>query len=629
MLFLYHITDVEIKVEDDSCSDSESKLELKLENVCQPSLPLPETRNDSTPQEVTPNGPSGVSSSPEDSIYGSLDVELAVSAANEGDRYVNYSSSYLTCTTTHTIPIYANTTATHTITTPVYTYTSPLHTHKIPPIHTSIAHIQTTPLYTQTTPAYTHTQPAVTYHHLSTPIKQTFNAPIQQTLSVPMTAPVISHTSTPTTQHEVKATSLNVLPTTQQTTTCMSQSVLNSSLASAGPLPPIKMFYSDTFSSDFVQTNLLGLMQTDLESDLGVTPLSIADHSVIYDPGIDTSAKANVNEQNLMSATVSVISSVEPCSLSKPTVTPETTSNVSTETDISDWTPDDDDDAPGLTIIVEEEVESHGNVNCESAAIVHTILEDLLKKVISEVKDSNTTNQKKRKSKVCKQNSTVVDGDSPKHKDSKGAMEKNKRKNPNPRKVDKSSVSEILDTAVDSGDETADKNNRDNKIRSKHENGISGKPSEVEKIDSYELRHNRPLNVARTLCGTRRPQKNGIRHVCKLCSQEFTHGRPFKTHLQGHTTCEMSCRQCKDAFVNKALFLHHSCSKPLPLSHLCPRCNYVCTSTRQLNIHMRSAHKISVTSLAAKTCTECGEVFSLRSQLYEHMQVSGWNITNW
>ena len=348
-------------------------------------------------------------------------------------------------------------------------------------------------------------------------------------------------------------------------------------MSSDGPLPPIKMFYSDTFRNSIVSSQVLGLM-----NDPGGTSIP---NDVLPEPHIDSMMQSNMS-----------IASSEVRGLPTDCVTVE----------------------PASTHILHLMT----NETISSETIVTEVLDDLITKVVNEVKFINVVNiikctnagqTKKRKSKAGEPEEKV-EGESPKHKESKGYIEKSKRKNPNPRKVEKSILNELIDTAVDSGDEHTEKNLAD---KSENQKGV------IPKSENYVLRGNRSLSVTQTLCVNRRPPKNIVRHVCKLCDMQFTHGRPFKSHLHSHDYVDLCCRLCKEEFKNLALFLHHGCSKSVVSTHPCQRCGHVYTSMRQLNIHMRGVHKISISSLAAKTCTECGEVFVRRSLLYEHVQVRG------
>ena len=259
----------------------------------------------------------------------------------------------------------------------------------------------------------------------------------------------------------------------------------------------------------------------------------------------------------------------------------------------------------------------------EARDCVNKILDGILLDVVSKT-PSTEENLKSllpagRKRRGRQSKSKVSEQESPK---SKGSTEKNKRKNPNPRKVEKPLVN--LENVGDSGEDEK-VNPMDTPCNDEIKSNIvlsDNSWSRKTTHQGYGLRQTRPYNVKRTLCvAARKPQKNIVRHVCKLCGKQFTHGRPFKSHLQSHARADACCRQCKESFKNEALFLHHNCAKELENApkHICLRCNHETTSARKLSLHMRLVHKISVTSVANKSCALCGEVFTRRSLLYEHM----------
>ena len=116
------------------------------------------------------------------------------------------------------------------------------------------------------------------------------------------------------------------------------------------------------------------------------------------------------------------------------------------------------------------------------------------------------------------------------------------------------------------------------------------------------------------------PQKKTVRHICRLCTREFTHGRPFHRHLEQHGVhCPVSCRQCRREFWNLPLLQHHHCQPQKDRQpHRCPHCQSSFSNAKKRNAHVRLVHHGK--SIARHFCPECGQGYVKKETLRRHMQ---------
>ena len=127
---------------------------------------------------------------------------------------------------------------------------------------------------------------------------------------------------------------------------------------------------------------------------------------------------------------------------------------------------------------------------------------------------------------------------------------------------------------------------------------------------------------------SRRKKKGGkhrkiYRHKCKLCDEQFFHGRSFKSHLLTHGEGRLCCIICRVEFANEALLLNHDCDCGAPETQpkKCPHCEEVFTSIRLWVKHRRVAHdEKRLPRTVSQICSYCDATFSNRSNLYLHYQ---------
>ena len=81
------------------------------------------------------------------------------------------------------------------------------------------------------------------------------------------------------------------------------------------------------------------------------------------------------------------------------------------------------------------------------------------------------------------------------------------------------------------------------------------------------------------------------KHICELCSSEFTVKSSLNLHKQQiHEKIRFSCKQCEKSYTSKQNLEQHMQSVHEKIKHYCVYCNSSFKKTQSYKKHLQSKH---------------------------------------